>query len=113
MNSRRTFLKYTGATTLTLFAYSKLGGLRQAIAQIPGGTLDPGPVSKFVTPLLIPPVMPKAGTDQAQGWQERRLLRDCSEAVRATDLPAGLSHHDRMGIWVGFRETEQVQLTSS
>ena len=42
MTTRRTFLKYTGATTLTLFAYSKLGGLRQAIAQIPGGTLPPG-----------------------------------------------------------------------
>jgi spore coat protein A, manganese oxidase len=29
---------------------------------IPGGTLDPAAVPKFVTPLLIPPVMPKAGT---------------------------------------------------
>ena len=41
MVSRRTFLNYTGGTALTLFAYSKLGGLRQAIAAIPGGTLDP------------------------------------------------------------------------
>jgi FtsP/CotA-like multicopper oxidase with cupredoxin domain len=62
MFSRRTFLKYTGGTTLTLFAYSKLGGLRQAVAQIPGGTLDPTTVPQFVTPLLIPPVMPRAGT---------------------------------------------------
>jgi hypothetical protein len=41
MVSRRTFIKYTGGTALTLFAYSRLGGLRQAIAQIPGGSLDP------------------------------------------------------------------------
>jgi spore coat protein A len=58
MTTRRTFLKYTGATTLTLFAYSKLGGLRQAIAQIPGGDLPPGDVDKFVLPLVKPPAMP-------------------------------------------------------
>jgi FtsP/CotA-like multicopper oxidase with cupredoxin domain len=33
-----------------------------AVPAIPGGTLDPADVPKFVTPLLIPPVMPKAGT---------------------------------------------------
>jgi FtsP/CotA-like multicopper oxidase with cupredoxin domain len=60
MFTRRTFLKYTGATTLTLFSYSKLGGLRQAIAQIPGGSLDPLSVSKYQSAMLIPPVMPKA-----------------------------------------------------
>ena len=54
MFSRRTFLKYTGGTALTLFAFSKLG-LRQAIAQIPGGTLDPMSVPKYATPMLIPP----------------------------------------------------------
>ena len=41
MFSRRTFIKYTGGTALTLFASGKLGGLSQAIAQITGGTLDP------------------------------------------------------------------------
>jgi len=62
MISRRTFLKYTGGTTLTLFAVG-VGGLRRAIAAaLPGGTLDPGTISKFVTPLLVPPVMPRAGT---------------------------------------------------
>jgi len=61
MISRRTFLKYTGATTLTLFA-TGVGGLRRAIAAaLPGGTLDPLAIPKFVAPLLIPPVMPKAG----------------------------------------------------
>jgi FtsP/CotA-like multicopper oxidase with cupredoxin domain len=39
------------------------GTFRQAMAvPIPGGTLDPLTVPKFQTPLLIPPVMPKAGT---------------------------------------------------
>ena len=57
---RRTFLNYTGGTALTLFAYSKLGGLRQAIAAIRGGTLDPLNVPKYVTPMLVPPQMPRA-----------------------------------------------------
>ena len=60
MITRRTFLKYTGGTALTWYAYSKCG-LLQALAQIPGGTLDPLLIPKFETPLLIPPVMPKAG----------------------------------------------------
>jgi len=58
MTTRRTFLKYTGGTALTLFAYSKLGMLRQAIAQIPGGSLAPGDVGKYVLPLVKPPAMP-------------------------------------------------------
>jgi FtsP/CotA-like multicopper oxidase with cupredoxin domain len=60
MVSRRAFLKYTGATALTLFAYDKFG-VPKALAQIPGGTLDPTLVSKYQTPLLIPPQMPRAG----------------------------------------------------
>jgi len=61
MVSRRTFLKFTGATTLTLFA-TGVGGLRRAIAQAVTGVLDPLGITKFATPLLIPPVMPRAGT---------------------------------------------------
>ena len=44
-----------------LYAYLP-GGTKQALAQIPGGTLDPGKVDKYVTPMLIPPVMPRAAT---------------------------------------------------
>ena len=60
MITRRTFLKYTGGTALTWYALNKFGIL-QAIAQLPGGTLNPEMIRKFQTPLLIPPVMPKAG----------------------------------------------------
>ena len=42
MITRRAFLKYTaGGTMLTLFGFDKLTGISKAIAQIPGGTLDP------------------------------------------------------------------------
>ena len=67
MFNRRSFLKYTGGTTLTLFTYGKFG-VKEALAAIPGGTLDPslGPngmfgVPKFQDPMLIPPAMPRAG----------------------------------------------------
>jgi spore coat protein A, manganese oxidase len=62
MLSRRTFLKFTSGTALVLFAPGRLGAPRRAIAEILGPTLDPLSVPKYVTPLLIPPVMPRAGT---------------------------------------------------
>ncbi|WP_041432978.1 multicopper oxidase family protein [Thiobacillus denitrificans] len=59
MVTRRAFLKYTASTVLTWFAFDRFG-IRKAIADIPGGSLDPRGVPKFETPLLIPPVMPRA-----------------------------------------------------
>lgn len=59
MLTRRSFLKYTASTVLTWFAFDRFG-VRQAIAEIPRGSLDPRGVPKFETPLLIPPVMPRA-----------------------------------------------------
>ncbi|HET9694131.1 MAG TPA: TorF family putative porin [Steroidobacteraceae bacterium] len=80
MFTRRTFLKYTGATTLTLFA-TGIRGLRRAIAEaLPGGTLDPASIPKFVTPLLVPPVMPKAGSHR----RARRQRNDATLPDRAS-----------------------------
>jgi len=66
MVTRRSFLAYTGGTALTLFVYNKFG-IRQALAQIPGGTLDPAAVLKYQTPLLIPPAMPRADKVKVEG----------------------------------------------
>src|SRR6185503_4123762 len=63
MLSRRDFLKISGAGLLSLYAASRGKFVQRVFAiPIPGGTLDPLDVPKFRTPLLIPPVMPKAGT---------------------------------------------------
>jgi spore coat protein A len=59
MLTRRSFLKLTGASTLAWYIATQTGWTQQAMAQIPGGSLDPGDVPKYVTPLLIPPVMPE------------------------------------------------------
>jgi FtsP/CotA-like multicopper oxidase with cupredoxin domain len=90
MFSRRTFLKYTGGTALTLFASSKLGGLRQAIAQIPGGTLDPMSVPKYATPMLIPPVMPRAGMITLTGGKNADYYEISMKQFAQQILPSGL-----------------------
>ena len=61
MISRRDFIKVAAAYGAGLYLTAKIGGkIVRVYAQIPGGTLDPLSVSKFQTPMLIPPVMPKA-----------------------------------------------------
>jgi len=63
MTTRRSFMKYAAGTTmLTLFGFDRVAGISRAIAAIPGGTLSAGSVPKYVTPLLIPPVMPRAAS---------------------------------------------------
>ena len=89
MVTRRAFLKYTGGTALTLFAFDKLGILR-AIAEIPGGSLDPTLVPKFVTPLLIPPVMPKAGRIVRPGGKNVDYYEISMKQFQQQILPAGL-----------------------
>jgi len=63
MISRRAFLKLSGAGILSLYTAAHGKFLRQVFAvPIRGGTLDPLAVPKYQTPMLIPPVMPRAGT---------------------------------------------------
>ena len=89
--SRRTFVKYTaGSTMLTLFGFNPKLGIREALAAIPGGTLDPVGVSKFQTPLLIPPVMPKAGTIVQKGGKNVDYYEISMRQITQQILPAGL-----------------------
>jgi len=89
MLTRRTFLKYTGGTMLTLFGIDKLTGLSAAIAQIPGGTLHPLNVPKYQTHLLIPPVMPKAGTINLQGGKNADYYEISMKQFPQQILPKG------------------------
>ncbi len=89
MVTRRSFLAYTGGTALTLFATGKFG-IRQALAQIPGGSLDPASIPKYTTPLLIPPVMPKAGRIVQQGGKNIDYYEISMKQISQQILPAGL-----------------------
>ena len=89
--SRRQFLKIGGGGLLGLYVGSRLGGFTQvAEAAIPGGTLDPADVPKYVTPLLIPPVMPKAGTIKLQGGKHVDYYEISVRQFAQQILPAGL-----------------------
>ena len=89
MLTRRTFLAYTGGTALTLFAVDQFG-VKQALAVIPGGTLNPQSVPKFATSLLIPPVMPKAGTITHKGGKNIDYYEISVKQISQQILPAGL-----------------------
>jgi spore coat protein A len=92
--SRRTFIKAVGATGAGFMLYSYLpGGTKPALAApIPGGDLDPLTVPKFVTPLLIPPVMPRAGTLTMPGGKPGDYyeisMKQFSQQILPAPLPA-------------------------
>ena len=67
--SRRTFIAWVGGAGAGFYLFGRVPGMSAplALAQVPGGTLDPATIPKFQAPLLIPPVMPKAGTIDRRG----------------------------------------------
>ncbi|WP_218575947.1 multicopper oxidase family protein [Pseudomonas tumuqii] len=82
-------MKYTGGSALTLYAFDRFG-VPVALAQIPGGSLDPGVVPKFQTPLLIPPVMPKVGRVVMRGGKQVDYYEISVKQFAQQILPAGL-----------------------
>ena len=90
MITRRSFLKLTGASTITWFVATNTNWIGQAIAQIPGGTLDPDGVTKYATAMLIPPVMPRAATLTAPGGKPIDYYEISMRQLSQQILPAGL-----------------------
>jgi FtsP/CotA-like multicopper oxidase with cupredoxin domain len=89
--SRRQFIKITAGGMVGLYIGSHLGGFTQ-IAQaepISGGTLTPGDIGKFVTPLLIPPVMPRAGTIKLKSGKNADYYEISMRQFEQQILPAG------------------------
>jgi spore coat protein A, manganese oxidase len=89
MTTRRRFLAYSSGTTLAIYGYDPFG-IKQAYAQIPGGTLDPQAVPKFATPMLIPPVMPRAGTIVQTGGKNIDYYEISMKQFSQQILPVGL-----------------------
>jgi FtsP/CotA-like multicopper oxidase with cupredoxin domain len=90
MLTRRSFLKITGSSTIALYVATQTGWMERALAAIPGGTLDPGGVPKFVTPLLIPPVMPRAGTIIMPSGKPADYYEISMRQLSQQILPAGM-----------------------
>jgi hypothetical protein len=61
------------------------------LAQIPGGSLSPSDIARFVTPLLVPPAMPQAGIASTRDGQTvdhyEIAVRQFPQQVLPADLP--------------------------
>jgi FtsP/CotA-like multicopper oxidase with cupredoxin domain len=90
--TRRTFVAWVGGAGAGFYLFGRLPGMSApvALAQIPGGSLDPDSVSKFVTPMLIPPVMPRAATLRAPGGKPVDYYEISMRQIEQQILPAGL-----------------------
>jgi FtsP/CotA-like multicopper oxidase with cupredoxin domain len=129
MITRRDLFKLTGATTIAWYGATRLGWVQRALATIPGGTLVPGSVSKFVSPMLVPPVMPRAATIRRRGRKpidfyaismkqfEQQILPDEMPpttvwgygAVRSAD-PSGLLLHHAPSLTIEARWRRPVRI---
>jgi spore coat protein A len=91
MVSRRDFLKISAVVGASALITARFRGVTRVFAApLPGGTLDPLAVPKFLTPLLIPPVMPKAGTIKQQGGKNVDYYEISMKQISQQILPAGL-----------------------
>ena len=88
--TRRNFMRVTGTSTVAWFLTDRVGVTRHLFAQIPGGTLDPASVPRFATPMLIPPVMPRAGTITLTGGKNADYYEISVKQFTQQILPAGL-----------------------
>ncbi|MFO7555480.1 MAG: multicopper oxidase domain-containing protein [Desulfobacterales bacterium] len=89
MMNRRKFLKIGFAGGAAMFLPWRFK-LPEAFAQIPGGTLEPGDVPKYVTPMLIPPVMPRTGTIKMTGGKNADYYEISMKQFAQQILPAGM-----------------------
>ncbi len=89
--TRRTFIRAVGAAGAGFALYAYLpGGTLRAVADIPGGDLDPGAVPKYRTPLLVPPVMPRADILRSTGGKPVDYYEISMMQITQQVLPAGL-----------------------
>jgi FtsP/CotA-like multicopper oxidase with cupredoxin domain len=92
--SRRDFLRITSGAGAGLLFVGQIAGqlfeIPVAAAAIPGGDLDPVSVQKYVTPLLIPPVMPRAGTITMPGGKRADYYEISMKQFMQQILPAGM-----------------------
>ena len=95
--SRRQFLFGSAAAGAGLFLSTLVDGRRVVLAvPLPGGTLTPGDIAKFATPLLIPPVMPRAGTIKLKGGKNADYYEISMKQISQQILPAP---HGRTTVW--------------
>jgi FtsP/CotA-like multicopper oxidase with cupredoxin domain len=90
--SRRAFVAWVGGAGAGFYLFGRVPGMSApvALAQIPGGTLNPDDVDKYVTPMLIPPAMPKAGRITMRGGQPADYYEISMRQFEEQILPSGM-----------------------
>jgi FtsP/CotA-like multicopper oxidase with cupredoxin domain len=89
--TRRQFIKIVGAGSagIALAPYASLAGRPGvALAQVPGGTLDPTSIAHYVTPLVKPPAMPLSKGSNKNKDKYRIAVRQFSQQILSDGLPA-------------------------
>jgi len=87
--TRRAFFKYTGGTALTLYVVGP-AGVREAVAEGGGGTLDPAAIEKFAQALLVPPAMPRTARLAARGGKPVDYYEISVQQFAQQVLPPGM-----------------------
>ena len=86
MATRRDFLKVGAAAGSGLYLSSRFGFISRAFTQsVPGGSLDPFAIPRFITPLWIPPQMPAVHISAGVDYYEV-----AARQIRQQILPVGL-----------------------
>ena len=89
--SRRTFVAWVGGASAGFYLFGRSPGMSapEALAQIPGDTLDPTSIPKYQTAMLIPPVMPRAGTITMPGGKPADYYEISMQQFDEQILPPG------------------------
>ena len=90
--SRRTFVAWVGGASAGFYLFGRLPGTSApvALAQIPGRHARSGRGAEVPTPMLIPPVMPRAGTISQRGGKPVDYYEISMRQFAQQILPAGL-----------------------
>jgi FtsP/CotA-like multicopper oxidase with cupredoxin domain len=106
--SRRNFLIGSAATGAGLFLVSFAGGSwRVRAVQIEGPSLAASDVAKYTAPLLIPPVMPRAGTMKQRGGKPIDLYEISVRQFGQQILPVGMPQTTVWGYGAVTRESSR------
>ncbi len=81
--SQRPFIKFL---ITIIFTGATLTASNTFAAPLPGGTLDPTTIPKYISPLVIPPAMPKSSSDPAVDYQI--ALRQFQQQILPSGFPA-------------------------
>src|SRR6266536_2061782 len=88
--TRRQFIKTVGVVGASALLPWRGGVRGAAAAALPGGTLNPNLIPKYVTPLVIPPAMPRTSQLVQETGHNIDYFEIAVRQFRQSILPAGL-----------------------